>query len=89
MTYVPNPSAPRLVGFSVVDDDNLDAVLSVGDAYHLTFDAPTDQHLCEPTCSGDRAYVLRLFTFSAPLKTDRPSDFWVLAGVCLVMQPDS
>ena len=29
------------------------------------------------------------FTFSAPLKTDRPSDFWVLAGVCLVMQPDS
>ena len=49
------------------DADNLDMVLSPGDQYHITFDRPTDQHVCSPTCRGGPEYVLRLFTFSAPL----------------------
>ena len=57
MTQVAPPVVPKLVGFTVEDHDNLDAVLSVGDQYHLTFDVPTDQHLCEPTCSGGPDYV--------------------------------
>ena len=28
------------------------------------------------------------FTFSAPMRSDRPAHVWVLAAVCLVMQPD-
>ena len=28
------------------------------------------------------------FTFVAPLPTDRPEHVWILAAVCLVMQPD-
>lgn len=28
------------------------------------------------------------FTFAAPLRTTKPPWVWVLAGVCLVMQPD-
>ena len=38
---------------------------------------------------GDDAPSFADVSSPAPLKTDRPSDFWVLAGVCLVMQPDS
>ncbi len=29
------------------------------------------------------------FTFTAPLKSDRPAYAWVLAAVCLLMQPDA
>ena len=28
------------------------------------------------------------FTFEAPMRSDRPAHVWVLAAVCLVMQPD-
>mmetsp|Transcript_24179 Transcript_24179/g.61220 ORF Transcript_24179/g.61220 Transcript_24179/m.61220 type:complete len:142 (+) Transcript_24179:2-427(+) len=28
------------------------------------------------------------FTFAAPLRTEKPPWVWILAGVCLVMQPD-
>ena len=70
MTQISPPDVPRLVGFSVEDHDNLDAVLSVGDEYHLSFDVPTDQHLCVPTCRGGPEYVTRLFTFSAQLASD-------------------
>ena len=70
MTTLPNPNVPRLVSFSVRDADNLDAVLSVGDEYVLTFDVPTDQHRCDPACSGGKDFVLRLFAFSAPLASD-------------------
>lgn len=28
------------------------------------------------------------FTFAAPLRTNKPPWVWILAGVCLVMQPD-
>lgn len=28
------------------------------------------------------------FTFAAPLRTTKPPWVWILAGVCLVMQPD-
>ena len=70
------PDVPRLVGFTVEDRDNLDAVLSVGDEFHLEFDRETDQHLCDPTCRGGPEYVLRLFAFSAPLASDYIG-YWV------------
>ena len=70
MTRVDNPDVPKLVSFTVADADNFDAVLSVGDVYTLKFDVPTDSALCEPTCSGGKDYVHRLFTFSSPLATD-------------------
>lgn len=70
MTPVAPPDVPKLVGFTVEDRDNLDAVLSVGDEYHIMFDRDTDQHLCEPVCSGGLEYISRLFVFSEPLASD-------------------
>ena len=58
------------MSFTVEDADNLDAVLSPGDEYKLTFDVPTDQADCAPTCRGGPEYVLRIFAFSSQLASD-------------------
>ena len=67
---LPSPEPPVLIGFEVDDPDNGDASLSVGDVFRLTFDREVDRAECEPSCSGDRYFVHRFFSFSTALATD-------------------
>lgn len=58
----------------------------------------TDEELAAAQkASGDATYECPVytttirgptFTFAAPLRTEKPAWAWILAGVCLVMQPD-